>query len=803
MAHATWIALFIAAPLFAGPAMVHEIEPNDTPAQAVVNVGNSAVIEGNISPIADVDFYKFTATAGDRIFVATITSFSSFSGATPDSLLTILASDGTTVIERDDEDGSFSGSSSSIGGAVIPSDGVYYLKVNHFFGSGVMLPYRLVFQKQTGAPVPETEPNDASPNALPVSGFVSGNLSSTTDVDFFSVVANAGDTIFASVDPDPERDTVTWDANGAIGFFDGFSLLVNGAGAGGAEAHFMTVKDAGTYSIRVATLETVPALRTYHLSVTVFPAASEGINCAVYGSATSVGIPAGGGTVTSTITVPDSHVIGDLDVTINGSHQSMPDLDVTLTSPEGNIVALFLDAGTAGALRTIDMTLDDDAAFPVGTFFIFSGSYQPRASSRLEWFNGEQAQGTWTLSITDDTANASGGTLTGWSLRICEPQPMPQCNAGSTPVTVFTSDFESDTGGFTHSGTSDRWERGLPSAAPITTCFSGVNCWKTNLTGTYLASSSQDLLSPNIDLAGLVPPVVVNWTQRYQMESAGFDHFFVEARQVGAPSNAVRLFEHLGPTMTATVGASTVQESSGWSMMNRSADSLAGQKIELRFHVDSDSVVNLAGAAIDDVSVTACMVLPLDAPAGLIAAAQSTTEVMLTWDAVVNADAYDVERRSDDNPNWSAWAIGVANTTFNDTTLVSDDHAYVYRVRATSATFPSSAFSKPDAASTFTFDDDPIAALIPVRATHVNRLRDAVDALRIAVGLASFAWSDDPVDNTVLVKGAHIDDLRSAGNEARTHIGIDGFVFTTDPTITPQSTLFKAAHIGELRTAVR
>ena len=151
----------------------------------------------------------------------------------------------------------------------------------------------------------------------------------------------------------------------------------------------------------------------------------------------------------------------------------------------------------------------------------------------------------------------------------------------------------------------------------------------------------------------------------------------------------------------------------------------------------------------------------------------------------------------------TSWAIGVANTTFNDTTLVSDDHAYVYRVRATSATFPSSAFSKPDAASTFTFDDDPIAALIPVRATHVNRLRDAVDALRIAVGLASFAWSDDPVDNTVLVKGAHIDDLRSAGNEARTHIGIDGFVFTTDPTITPQSTLFKAAHIGELRTAVR
>ena len=66
--------------------------------------------------------------------------------------------------------------------------------------------------------------------------------------------------------------------------------------------------------------------------------------------------------------------------------------------------------------------------------------------------------------------------------------------------------------------------------------------------------------------------------------------------------------------MTNTVGnpATTIQESSGWSQMTRRVDSLAGLNSELRFHVDSDTTVQFAGLAIDDVSVTGCRTLSAD-----------------------------------------------------------------------------------------------------------------------------------------------------------------------------------------------
>jgi hypothetical protein len=53
-----------------------------------------------------------------------------------------------------------------------------------------------------------------------------------------------------------------------------------------------------------------------------------------------------------------------------------------------------------------------------------------------------------------------------------------------------------------------------------------------------------------------------------------------------------------------------VGESTGWAQMSARADSLAGLNAELKFHVDTDTTVNFAGVAIDDISVTACMPAP-------------------------------------------------------------------------------------------------------------------------------------------------------------------------------------------------
>lgn len=135
-----------------------------------------------------------SGAAGDRIYAAVMTSFSA-NGST-DSELTLLASDGVTVLEADNDDGSFGSLSSSIAGAVIPSAGNYYLKVSHATGSQLR-PYDLWVQIQSGSPVAEVEPNDSSPfQVLPTSGWVSGALSSASDNDFFSLTLNAGDAVF-------------------------------------------------------------------------------------------------------------------------------------------------------------------------------------------------------------------------------------------------------------------------------------------------------------------------------------------------------------------------------------------------------------------------------------------------------------------------------------------------------------------------------------------------------------------------------------------------------------------------------
>lgn len=591
-----------------------EAEPNDTSAAATALTGTSGLIQGDIFGNGDVDFYSITAAAGDRIYAAVYTSDSS--SASVDSVLQLLASDGTTLIEQDLDDGSLGATSSSIAGATLPTAGTYFLRVNHQLATSQLRPYRLYYQLRSGAPVAETEPNDALPGqALPASGWVSGALSAATDVDFYSINLNAGDTVFMSLDLDPNRGGVaTW--NGRLGFgtfgVPPQILVVNDANIGplNSEAFFMTVKDAGTYSVLVDNAAGA-TFGPYHLSVTVLPKPGNGGVCTTYTSTNvPTAIPTGPGIVTSTLTIPGNPVIDTITVGVDLTHNFMQDLDVQLTSPEGSTVSLFSDIGsaTAGSQTAMNVVFDDDAAM-VSAFTVVNGMrLQPELAYRLGWWRGVSAGGTWTMTLRDD-ATGDGGTLNNWNVTICEPPPPPVCAVGFVPTTVFSTDFEAGAAGFTHSGTQDEWALGLPSAVPITSCASGTNCFKTDLTGDYNASSNQDLLSPNINLAGLQAPIVVRWSHKYQMESASFDGYTVEARQVGTPSNNVRLFEHTGATMRDTVGnpGVTIQEAAGWGQNIARADSLAGQNVELRFNVSSDTTVQLAGAAIDDVSVTACM----------------------------------------------------------------------------------------------------------------------------------------------------------------------------------------------------
>jgi subtilisin family serine protease/subtilisin-like proprotein convertase family protein len=120
------------------------------------------------------------------------------------------------------------------------------------------------------------------------------------------------------------------------------------------------------------------------------------------------------GTVTSTINVPDSFTIRDLNVRVNITHGRNEDLDVFLITPGGTRIELFTDVGGNGKSFT-NTILDDEAATAITAGAApFGGSYRPEGL--LSGVDGLGTAGNWILEITDDKKGAAKGKLVSWSL---------------------------------------------------------------------------------------------------------------------------------------------------------------------------------------------------------------------------------------------------------------------------------------------------------------------------------------------------------------------------------------------------
>ncbi len=589
-----------------------EREPNDNAGQAqpLTLVNGAARLRGNIFPGNDVDWFAIPLQAGDRVYAATNTSKPV--GST-DSVLTLLAPDGTTVIEEDDNDGSFGASSSSIAGATAPASGTYFLRVRGFAATTTIRPYELYVQVRGGAPTAETEPNNTTDGGqpLPASQWVSGLISAATDNDYFAVNLNAGDTVFLSLDADPQRvGGARWNPRLGFGVFDGFILVANDANttSPNSEAFFFTVRDPGTYFVFVDAAAGAGPSADYHLSVSVFPFVPASSACTTYTSTdTPISIPTGPGSITSTLNVPANVRIADLDVGLQIQHAATADLDIYLESPSGTRVTLLSDLPAGTPVGDIEVTLDDEAALPLGVFSrhrVYRA--QPEGPNLLSWFDGMDSGGNWRLVVFDDLAN-NGGTLQRWSLTICEAPPAPTCPSGTISTTVYINDFNATNGGFTASGSANDWEWGAPTAPPLNDCASPPNCWVTRLAGNYSNGADETLLSPSFNLAGLVPPITLSWAQKYQMESASFDRIFLIARN---SSNTIEreLFAWTGPTMSEGLGnpTQTIAMAAGWGRFRSDLSAFAGDNVQLRFRLQADGSVNFPGWGIDDIRIDAC-----------------------------------------------------------------------------------------------------------------------------------------------------------------------------------------------------
>jgi hypothetical protein len=258
-----------------GSILPEDESNNNAGTATALNLGAKpcTIFEGAIAPGADVDFFSFsTATTNARVWAYVDTGGVQNPGANSrDSVLQLRATDGVTLLEQDDNDGSGnggdgvleSGAASAIAGKTLASAGTYFLRVAGATASDVIDPYRLLVIVTTASGA-ESEPNNTAATATSIAtsaspiGVRRANINAAGDVDFYSVQANAGDLLFVETDGDPERDGTgtdviveLYDTNGSTLLFQADSSGLGSAGDPPAEAFSYAIPTAGTYYFRV------------------------------------------------------------------------------------------------------------------------------------------------------------------------------------------------------------------------------------------------------------------------------------------------------------------------------------------------------------------------------------------------------------------------------------------------------------------------------------------------------------------------------------------------------------------------
>ncbi len=165
----------------------------------------------------------------------------------------------------------------------------------------------------------------------------------------------------------------------------------------------------------------VGTLSNWSLTITGFNAAPT-VATATYNNTTSAAIP-DVNTLTSTITVSGAGTqIIDVNLLTSITHTFSADLDITLTSPAGTVVTITTDNGGSND-NVFNGTLWDDKTGATNasvTDYVYSNGVTATPlvpEEGLSAFIGENPNGVWTLSVTDDLSG-DVGTLQNWSLVI-------------------------------------------------------------------------------------------------------------------------------------------------------------------------------------------------------------------------------------------------------------------------------------------------------------------------------------------------------------------------------------------------
>lgn len=124
--------------------------------------------------------------------------------------------------------------------------------------------------------------------------------------------------------------------------------------------------------------------------------------------------PVAGPTLTSTINVPDTGVITDVNVRVTLTHQWIRDLISIVRHPDGTQV--ILGSRICNDQDGYNILFNDGSPAIVCTAPVTSGTFRP--TGLLSTLNGKDMAGNWQLLI-NDYFQGDTGNLTLWSVEIC------------------------------------------------------------------------------------------------------------------------------------------------------------------------------------------------------------------------------------------------------------------------------------------------------------------------------------------------------------------------------------------------
>jgi len=168
--------------------------------------------------------------------------------------------------------------------------------------------------------------------------------------------------------------------------------------------------------------------------------------------------------------------------------------------------------------------------------------------------------------------------------------------------------------------------------------------------------------------------------------------------------------------------------------------------------------------------------------------------ISLQWVGSTNANLYEISRLS--GGVWNV--IATTSDEFFLDTLVTATQAYFYRVRAFAPDESPTAYSIPDAATTYVYAHT-FMTTGTIFAADMNDLRNVVNKLRDAAGLNPLVFTD-PTLSGVVIKALHMTQLRSALSTAMTTGGMPAPSFARS--IVAGNTVL-ADDFNEMRTMMR